>query len=252
MPFLAPLAGPLIGLGSSLIGGLLNKKGSSSSSSSSALLPPGLDSSAIVSGLNKQTGVADWMTEAGKNAFNRGNTLLDKPIDYNSAILGGDRTAIMESLAPEVAAVNAQFQAPLAQAMITGRNTALQPDVEASRQAAISSMMFGARPAASDKLTNIAQGLMNLGTQQTGGGASIYGRTTGDILDYNKIIQGMRFQASRDRAADMGRLGTSIGGLISQILLNRKGAEGPAAPKAPPIVLPPWEDNVPLPGPGGF
>lgn len=248
MGFLAPFIPQIIGLGGSLIGSLLgNKKSKSASSASTPLLPPGLDQSGLLDQMKKQAGIGDFLNTTGKATLGQGSDTLAGPLKYLQGILGGDRTSIMEAAAPEIAAINAQFQAPLTEANLMGRGTALLPDTEAKRQSAISNFIFQQRPQAADKLTGIAQNLMNLGTTQSGMGADIYGKTSGQLIDYNAVIRGLQAQGARDTASMYGQLGTSIGGLLSQILMKKPG--GSSGGGTPPILPTPWDL---IPGMGGL
>lgn len=236
MPIAIPIAAALIGAGGSIGSSLINrKKSGGSSASATPLLPPGLDQNALLSTVNQQKDLAALFQKQGADFLSQGGNTLEGPLKYLQGILGGDRTAIMEAMAPEVASINAQFRAPLAQAGITGRGTSLAPDLEASRQSAISNQMFQARPAAADKLTGIAQGLMNLGATQEGLGANVLSTASKEILDYNAIIRGIQAQQSAQSAGAWGALGQSLGPILAQVIGGMQGDEGGVSP----ISLPP-------------
>lgn len=233
---LAALLPALIGAGASIGSTLIAKHGSKSSSS---LLPPGLDTTALTGLVGQQKDLAGFLTGEGKSTLTEGKGVLDQPLDFYQSLLGGDRTRIMESLAPEMAAINAQFRQPLKEAALTGRGSSLVPDLEGGRQSAISNLIFSERPAAADKLTSIAQGLMSLGTQQVGLGGNILGQATGEVLDYNSLIRGLQAQTRNDSANLLGSLGSSLGPLLAEILRGKIGGDaGPATPNPPKIVLP--------------
>lgn len=237
MPLVA-LAPALIAAGGTIGSSLIASHGRGSSSSKTPLLPAGLDQNALLSSINTQRDLASMFQKQGTDFLGEGHDVLHGPLHYLQGILGGDRTAIMETMAPEVAAINAQFRAPLAQAAITGRGTSLQPDLEASRQSAISNQIFQARPAAADKLTGIAQGLMNLGfgSQQVGAGVS--GQVSKEILDYNAIIRGIQAQQSAQSSGAWGALGSSLGPILAQVIGGLGGSKD--GPNTPPL-------NIPLP-----
>lgn len=213
MPLVALLPA-LIGAGGGIASSLINKHGSNKS----PLLPAGLDHNALLSSINTQKGLADTFKTQGADFLGQGHDVLNQPLHYLQSILGGDRTSIMEALAPEIAAINAQFKAPLAQAGITGRGTSLQPDLEAGKQSAISDLFFKERPQAADKLTGIAQGLMNLGLGSQQAGAGVAGDVSKEILDYNSIIRGIQAQQSSQSAGVMGGLGASLGPVLATVL----------------------------------
>lgn len=221
----AALLPAIIGAGTAITG-LLSNRGSSGGSSNSSVLPSSLDQTALSSMIGKQTGLADFFTDTGKSTLNKGGSTLQGPLDFYQSILGGDRTAMSEALAPEVAAINAQFRQPLKEAQITGRGGALAPDLEASKQSAISNLLFQERPAAADKLASIAQGLMGLGTQQMGLGANTLGQAGGELLDYNSIIRGIQAQTRGDSANMWGQLGMSLGPILQAILGGSKSSGG--------------------------
>jgi len=225
---IAPIVGAsLIGGGASIASSLINKKKSSGGgTSNSALLPAGLDTTALQGILGKQQGLADTFQKQGLGTLEKGSGVLEGPLKYLQSILGGDRTAIMEAMAPEVANINAQFRAPLAQANITGRGSSLLPDLEAGRQSAISNQLFQARPAAADKLTGIAQGLMTLGTTQEQMGAGVLSDASHEILDYNAIIRGIQAQQSAANSNMWGQLGSQLGPLLAKVIGGLGGEEG--------------------------
>lgn len=224
-----PLITSVIGAGGAIGSSLISKHGSNKT----PLLPAGLDQNALLSSINTQKGLADTFQKQGADFLGQGHDTLNGPLKYLQSILGGDRTAISEAMAPEVAAINAQFKAPLNMAGITGRGSSLQPDLEAGKQSAISNLFFQQRPAAADKLTGIAQGLMNLGLTSEQAGAGVAGDVSKELLDYNGIIRGIQASQSSQSAGVMGGLGASLGPILATILSGSKG--GPAAPPVPTI-----------------
>lgn len=233
MPIAAAIPA-IIGAAGSIGGSLLSRRGGGSSSSSNTLLPAGLDQTALLNFINKQSGTADILQSLGQGNTDKGASALGGPLQYFGDILGGDRGAIMESMAPEIAAVNAQFNAPLQQSQLTGRGGALATDLEASRQSGITNSILSARPAAADRLTGIAQNLMNLGTQQVLGGGQIRGNATRDILDYNQIIRGIQAQTRMDNANMFGSLGASLGPILGSVLGGVFGGGGGSSGSAAP------------------
>lgn len=215
----------IIGAAGSIGGALINRGSSGGGSSASGpLLPAGLDQNALQGLIGKQTDLGELLKGFGTSTLNRGENALRGPLSYFDSILSGDRGSMMEALAPEVAAVNAQYQAPLKEASIMGRGSALQPDLEAKRQSDISNLFFQQRPMAADKLTSIAQGLMALGTQQTGMGGQILQGASRDVLDYNSIIRGIQAQTRNDTPALFSQLGQSLGPILAAVLGGRGGS----------------------------
>lgn len=240
MPIAAAIPA-IIGAAGGIGGALINRSSANKANSqANALLPPGLDQTGLLNFINKQSGTADVLQSLGQGSVDQGASALTGPLSYFSSILGGDRNAIMEAMAPEVAAVNAQFQAPLQQAQLTGRGGALATDLEASRQSGITNAILSARPAAADRLTGIAQNLMNLGTQQIMGGGQVRGNATRDILDYNSIIRGIQAQTRMDNAGMWGSLGTALGPILGSLLGGVFGGGGGSKPTA----TPPFNGNV--------
>ena len=239
----AVIGASLIGGGTSIGASLLSKHGSGSKT---PLLPAGLDQNALLSSINTQKGLADTFKTQGADFLGQGHDVLSQPLKYLQGILGGDRTALMETLAPEIAAINAQFKAPLNMAGITGRGTSLQPDLEAGKQSAISDLFFKERPAAADKLTGIAQGLMNLGLGSQQAGAGVAGDVSKEILDYNGIIRGIQASQASQSAGAMGTLGASLGPILATILSGNKGGT-PSVTLPGPSNLPNLGVEVPQP-----
>lgn len=246
---IAALLPALIMAGGSIGSSLIARHGSGGGKT--PLLPAGLDQNALLSSINTQKGLASTFQTQGNDLLGKGQGVLNQPLDYFSKILGGDRTKIMEAMAPGIAAINAQFKAPLTEAGITGRGSALAPDLEASKQSAISNQIFQAQPAAADKLTGIAQGLMNLGVNQEQAGAGVAGDVSKELLDYNAIIRGIQASQSSQSSSAFAGLGASLGPILARVLSG--GGSGPASPNAPPINLGlPPTDNVPMPGAGDY
>lgn len=229
MPIAALAIPALIGAGGSIGGALINRHGGGGSSS---LFPAGTDQEALQSYWQKQNRLSENFIGRGQDMLQQGSTTLNNPLRYFSDILSGNRSSLMEALAPEVAAVNAQYQAPLREASLMGRGSALQPDLEAKRQSDISNLFFQQRPMAADKLTSIAQGLMGLGTQQMGMGGQLLQGTSRDILDYNSIIRGIQAQTRNDTPGLFGALGSSLGPILAAILggSGRSSGSGGSGP----------------------
>jgi hypothetical protein len=230
----------IIGAGGMIGSSLINKSGKGSKT---PLLPPGLDQNALLSTIGQQKDLSSFLTNEGKTTLGQGHDTLHAPLKFYGDILGGDRTAMMETLAPEIAAINAQFKAPLKEAGLTSRGSALMPDLEASRQSSISDLFFKERPAAADKLTGIAQNLMNIGTSQLGLGADTLGSAARETLDYNAIIRGIQAKGAEQSSQMFGALGNSLGPILQKILgggtgktnpvLNLPGVSGDASPTFP-------------------
>ncbi len=236
MPAIIPFIPAIIGAGGSIASSLINRGGSSSGGSSGSggpLLPPGLDQNALLKAITGQQETGTKISNEGYDTFGKGSEALGGPLAFYKSLLGGDRNSMMETLAPEISAINAQFAEPLKEAQLLGRGGALATDLDASKQSAISNLFFQARPAAADKLSGIANALMNLGTQQQVSGADIYGRGTGQILDYNSIIRGLQAQGSRDSSQMWGSLGAQLGPLLGQVLggvFNKGGGTNSSLP----------------------
>ncbi len=249
----AVIGASLIGGGASVATSLLNKKKSSSGGTGGAgpLLPPGLDQTALLNSINTQKGLAGDFAKQGAQFIGEGHEASHLPIEYWSAILGGDRQKILEHMAPEVAAVNAQFRAPLTEAGISSRGSSLAPDLEASRQSAISHELFHARPEAADKLAGISQGLMSLGFNSQTAGAGAAGDVSKELLDYNSIIRGIQAQQSAQGAGAWGSLGASLGPTLAKVLqgtlLDKGGTPGvelPGPSNLPDLGAHPADPNI--------
>lgn len=234
MPAIALLPA-IIGAAGGIGGALINKSGRSGGGST-PLLPAGLDQNALLGDINAQRDLSKTFQSQGASLLGQGQHTLNQPLSYYQSILGGDRTKIMEAMAPGIAAINAQFKAPLTEAGISGRGSALAPDLEASKQSAISNQIFQAQPQAADKLSSIAQALMNTGLSSEQTGASVLGQAAGETLDYNAIIRGIQAKASSDNAGLFGSLGTSLGPILKAILTPNTGGGG-TNPSAPAINL---------------
>lgn len=205
----------LITAGGTIAGSLLGRH---SGASSSTLLPPGLDTNALTHAITGTQALGNKIAGEGFDTFGQGANTLTGPLSFYNSLLTGDRTSMMQTLAPEISAINEQFNEPLREGALFGRGTGLLPDLDAQRQAAISGLFFKERPMAADKLSGIAQQLMALGTNQQGMGADILGRSTGQILDYNSIIRGIQARGAEANSQMWGQLGSQLGPILGGVL----------------------------------
>jgi hypothetical protein len=147
----------------------------------------------------------------------------------------------MQNLAPEIGAINQQFQAPLTEAKLSGRTSGLLPDLEAQKQGAISGLIFGERPQAADKLSSLASDLLGKA------GATNQG-VAGELIDYNAVIRGLQQRAQLAGAEQWSQLGSGLADILSKVL--KPGGGGPMS-EQPNFPLPSIFTPPPLPsGPG--
>lgn len=206
----------IIGAAGSIGGALLSRKGSGGSE----LLPAGLDVKALQDALGAQKELGGFLTRQGQQN-------LDDPLNFYQGIVGGDRTSMMQTLAPEISAINAQYEAPLTEAKLQGRNSSLIPDIEAQRQGRISDLMFGLRPQAADKLSSIAMSLLNQGS-------GALSDVSGKLVDYNAIMRGIQQQGQARSSSMWSSLGGSLGNILSGILTPGGGGTMPSVPTPKP------------------
>lgn len=205
----------IIGAAGSIGGALLSKRGSGGSE----LLPAGLDVKALQDAIGSQKELGGFLTRQGQEN-------LDDPLNFYQSIIGGDRTNMMQTLAPEISAINAQYQAPLTEAKLQGRESSLVPDIEAQRQGRISDLMFGLRPQAADKLSSIAMSLLNQG-------GNTMSDVSGKLVDYNVIMRGIQQQGQARSSSMWSSLGGSLGNILSGILTpGGGGGTAGSVPKA--------------------
>lgn len=197
MPFLAPVAGPLIGAAGSLIGGLLGKKAAQPNSQESAL--------------------SDQLLKTSQDAAQRGGTLLDTStgalnpaLNYWTNILSGNRNAATYAMQPEINTANQQFANARNQvstyAPMGGGRSAIMAQLPFQQSSLISNIITQARPQAAQNLAQTGLGIGNLGSQLYGT-ASNAGNS---LLNYGLAQRQQAYNFGSGTAQGVGNLLNSI------------------------------------------
>ena len=212
MPFLAPVAGPLIGLGGSLLGKLFGGgPGGTSSPQANQLATQNLANAQQGASLAKTT------SDTGLGLVNNAADTLNGPKSYFQSILGGDRANTTQTLAPQIA----QIQQALQQALTTGSTLNARGGGRASTLASlpstattqINNLYDTARPAAATSLADIGSRIGSLGSSTLGTAPSFLSGSnsaTGSGMANDLLRNQQSFQQS-------SQLGNSIGGILKGV-----------------------------------
>ena len=196
MPFLAPFAPAIAGGVGALIGGLRGK---------------GRTERDIRGLTEQQREASEFALGEAKQTLGQAREALQGPLEFYQTLLGGDRAALTETLAPEIGTVVSQFDTArknIAQfAPRGGGRTAQLAESQFDVADIITRLLTTARREAAGGIAGIAGQLGALGTGELG-------ISTGSVANLlNTLV------ARRGQNIDVQtQLGTGIGRLISQII----------------------------------
>lgn len=162
------------------------------------------------------------LTPLGTNLIRRGASALAPVQSYYGRILGGDRGAMTEALAPEIGQITEGYRsARESQAALQprgGGRATLLSSLPYQQSRDISTLFQTARPAAAQGLTQVGQatGAMGQGTLQSAIN-SLYGSTAAgrDALNANMAINERRYSQSRDLGRSLFDIGQGLYGAFS-------------------------------------
>ncbi len=158
MPFLGPVAGPLlakagISIGSSLLGGFLSK--SKPTATEQQVIKGDLESSQLA-------------RTQGKGLLGMGTGAVQPATNYWGSLLSGNRGAMTSALAPEVNQIGQGYQqAQKTSAALNprgGPTAAAQANMPFQQQRDVSTLFQQARPQAANQLGSLGMNLLSQGT----------------------------------------------------------------------------------------
>lgn len=205
MPFLAPIAG-------AAIGALFGRKGRKKSSQ------------ALESLTGQQAEASKFALGEAKQTLGQAREALQDPLDFYRTLLGGDRTALTETLAPEIGTVVGQFDTArknIAQfAPRGGGRSAALGESQFKIADIITNLLAKSRRDAAGQVAAIGGQLGALGASELASAGGIAGSTINSLL----------LKRKQDIAAQT-QLGTGIGKLLAQILGSFGGGAGGTFPE---------------------
>lgn len=202
MPFIAPLIAPLIATAgiaapAAVAASSLFGKGGGGSNSQKTFE-------------QTQNDISQYGLTEAKKTIPLATDTLKLPLDFWKKILSGDRQTMMETLAPEIGSVSAQYQgARRAASEFSPRSGGRAAGLQESRfkeSGDILGMMEKARPQAADAVTNIGQLMSQLGLGEMG--TSVNASNSGGQI---------ATQAREQDIANQQATGAGIGTLLSAV-----------------------------------
>lgn len=226
MGFIAP-ALPFLGKGlmalgaGKLLGGMFGKKNNTS-----------MPTSGIQGGMNNliqsQTGLGRELTRMGKSSYSLGSPAYGKALSYYETLLGGNRAAMDQALAPETAQITDTFRGAAKnldrQGVRGGEKTMAAAELNRDRANQLGQLRMGGRANAAGALGSLGLEGMRTGF---GGLASASGAYSGAGSLYDSMLN---YQGQKDAAARQA-WGSIGGGLASAFLpwvLGKWGGGGKA------------------------
>lgn len=223
-----------IGLGGSIFSGISNKNAAKKQQQQAA------EQWATIKPLiEAQAAGSKYAIDASKPFLQQGQATLRGATQgvqdlqrFWSPLMGGNRSAIDQFLSPERGQINDARNATLQNIMRAPRGpgriaAGAMADIAANRQK--NDLYFGARREGASQMSNLAQLMGSIGGQQTGAGTGLLGAGLSGgqsaMSLYNS--QANRAQDANSTAgASLGKIGTSLGGLISDIFKAKGIGQG--------------------------
>ncbi len=116
---------------------------------------------------NQAFGAGTALLGQGAGIVDRGVSTFQQPLDYWSALLSGDKTAMGKAVGPYAAAVGKQFENAGRAADTTlprgGYRSTAQAELPTQKAGLISNQLLGLQPQAAQQMTGIASLLSSLG-----------------------------------------------------------------------------------------
>jgi hypothetical protein len=208
--------GPAIIQGGAAVGGILGAR----QAQRSAMKRTPEEEAALTGARGAATGAAGLAGELGGQArsiLGESRPYITQPANYYQTLLGGNRAAMTQAVAPGIASVTdihrGEERALERMGLRGAARDVAAADIARRRASEIAALTTGVQPAAAAALAGLGGNLMGQaqGLYQTGGG--LYG-TTGNI--YSDLLR--QGQAHRQWAAEEGRgTGAAIGGFVRDI-----------------------------------
>lgn len=232
-----PAIPAIIGVGGSLIGGLLGKSKAPSAAGISTPVDPSI--AALNTSLKN---LADFQVGQGQTVLPKALGALGQSEDFYRTLLSGDRNAMMSLLGPQLNAIGTQGQAQQRSiSELMPRGGALTDrlgNLSTQSTGQINDALLNYRPAAAQSLANvggqygqIATGLLGQGGAATSSGlSSLLGQRGQDINTY--LAQ---YQAKQENDRSLGQ---GVGSLLGILLgpggiLNKSGSKSVNLPIRP-------------------
>lgn len=224
MGFLAP-AMPWILKGGAALGGMLMSKKSQSNAMKRSPEEQTSLTGAQNAGANMQQSGAGMVTSGAGNV-NAGVDTMQKPTDYFTKLLGGNRAAMAQATAGSKGAITDTYRGAenaLNKSGVRGaQRDVAKADLNRDRASKIAGLTTGVQPGAAQQLGALGEARAGVGTNQASTGANMQANA-GNIFT-NLLGQGADNRAyARSEGADTGK---KFGGFLFDMLKGVKGMGG--------------------------
>lgn len=210
-----PAVPALIMGGTALVGSLMGDKSRSDTAKELSQRTP--EELAL---MKSQTGLADQQRSQGSQLFAAGMPAITNTVKYYQTLLGGNRTARMNAVAPEAQDTAAAYQgADLAlqrSGARGGERAQAQAENSRSKAGAVARLVTGVRPQAAAALGAQGQGLVGASTAANASAGGIYGNLLG-------ADQQNRQQANTQGLQQGNKTSSNMGSLFARLIGNYPG-----------------------------
>lgn len=167
-------------------------------------------------------GQAGQLGQMGQQNYAQGTRALGQGASYYSRLLSGDRNTMAQTLQPEITGLTDLARGAernLSRSGVRGASRDVA-EAEIGRQKAgqIGNLFAAARPMAANALTQIGQTSQGQGMSATQGAAGIYGG-----------LLNPAGQQRRDQGQVQGDFGSSIGGMLADVMKGTASKKGKGA-----------------------
>jgi len=209
----AGIAGQVFGLPTGAAGVGLLTSGLTSGGKKKTTTGDGEEASDLDSLVGKQSSLSSKFLGEGSNLAGRGEESIDKSLRYLMPLLGGDKTAVTSTLAPEYDTILQQYDTARKTASETGPRGGAKGEAIAEstfKQAdALSRLLQVVRREAASEVTRIGESRANRGVAKEGLG----------IQSLDNVIASLTAKRGQNLQT-YGDIGQGIGSVVASLLLK--------------------------------
>lgn len=206
--------------GASLLGGLFGNK---QSSQEKAL------QGAQTANLNQQTQLSKLMGSMAQNQYSAAAPAYGQALGYYSTLLGGNRSAMQQAVAPETQSINDIYggsERNLERMGVRGGEAATaKADLARQQAGQLASLVGGVRPGAAAQLGSLGLSGVGGAGSMAGGAAGAAGSAAGGNLNALENLQNQR----NISYGNLFGLGSSLGKLFLPYLMQQSSGQQPLA-----------------------
>lgn len=167
-----------------------------------------------IAGYGDLSNIFNTGLDTGKSNVAQGTSDLGQSAGYDSKLLNGDRSTILQAISPEVSSITGQADAARRQQAALGTSrgggtNANNQQIQQREQGAISNAVGGVQPQAAQSLAGIGGTEAGLGANLLGLGNNAAGNLTGDAINSYKTT-----------SAQNGAAGAALGQIASGLIFG--------------------------------